>query len=49
MYVVITGGGKIGEFLAISLLKEGNQVAVIEENERVARYLSETLAAMDAR
>ncbi len=43
MYVVITGGGKIGEFLAISLLKEGNQVAVIEENERVARYLSETL------
>lgn len=43
MYVVITGGGKIGQYLAISLLKEGNQVAVIEESEKVARYLSESL------
>lgn len=43
MYVVITGGGKIGEQLATSLLKEGNQVAIIEESEKVARSLSETL------
>ena len=40
MYVVITGGGKIGQYLAISLLKEGNQVAVIEESEKVALYCS---------
>lgn len=43
MYVVITGGGKIGEQLANSLLKEGNQVAIIEQDEKVARKLSESL------
>lgn len=43
MYCVIVGGGKIGEYLARTLLAEGNQVAIIEEDEQVAAYLSETL------
>lgn len=43
MYIVITGGGKIGEYLAGTLLQEDNQVSIIEEDERVARHLSETL------
>lgn len=32
MYIVIAGGGKIGEYLASVLLSSGNDVAVIEEN-----------------
>lgn len=43
MYCVIVGGGKIGEYLARTLLGEGNQVALIEEDSQVAEYLSETL------
>ncbi len=40
MYVVIGGGGKIGEYLASVLLREGNAVAVIEENIDSADYLA---------
>lgn len=43
MYCVIVGGGKIGEYLARTLLAEGNQVAIIEEDSQVAVQLSETL------
>lgn len=43
MYCVIVGGGKIGEYLAKTLLEEGNQVAIIEEDPQVATQLSETL------
>lgn len=43
MYCVIVGGGKIGEYLARTLLGEGNQVALIEEDFHVATHLSETL------
>lgn len=43
MYCVIVGGGKIGEYLARTLLSEGNQVAIIEEDSQVAAHLSETL------
>lgn len=43
MYCVIVGGGKIGEYLARTLLSEGNQVALIEEDVQTATYLSETL------
>lgn len=43
MYIVIAGGGKIGEYLSSTLLGEGHQVAIIEENELTARRLSETL------
>ena len=30
MYIVIGGGGKIGEFLAQTLLRDGHEVAIIE-------------------
>ncbi len=40
MYIVIAGGGKIGEFLAAKLLSDGNYVAIIEEDEQTARRLS---------
>jgi len=37
MYVVINGGGKIGEYLAHQLIEKRNQVAIIEINkEKVA-------------
>lgn len=40
MYIVIAGGGKIGEYLANVLLQSGNDVAVIEENLQTADHLS---------
>ncbi|MDO5334512.1 MAG: TrkA family potassium uptake protein [Coriobacteriia bacterium] len=43
MYVVIAGGGKIGEYLAGVLLDDGNDVALIEKSEVIAKRLSENL------
>lgn len=43
MYIVIIGGGKLGSYLAGVLLREGNQVALIEQNDETAHRLSETL------
>lgn len=40
MYIVIAGGGKIGEYLAGVLLASGNEVAVIERDDDVADRLS---------
>lgn len=40
MYIVIAGGGKIGEYLAMVLLKSGNEVAIIEKNASIADRLS---------
>ena len=40
MYIVITGGGKVGEYLAIVLLESGNEVAIIEQDGDVADRLS---------
>ena len=40
MYIVITGGGKVGEYLATVLLESGNEVALIEREEEVADRLS---------
>ena len=40
MYIVITGGGKVGEYLATVLLRSGNEVAVIEKDTKVADRLS---------
>ena len=40
MYIVIAGGGKIGSYLASTLLKSGNEVAVIEEKLATADRLS---------
>lgn len=43
MYIVIAGGGKVGEYLAVVLLRSGNDVAIIEENLETADRLSVTL------
>ena len=43
MYIVIGGGGKIGEFLAQTLLRDGHEVAIIEEDRDVTRRLVEIL------
>ena len=40
MYIVINGGGKVGEYLATVLLRSGNEVAVIERDTKVADRLS---------
>ncbi len=43
MYIVITGGGKVGEYLATILLKNGNEVALIERDSDAADRLSMVL------
>ena len=43
MYVVIAGGGKIGEYLANVLLQSGNDVTIIEEDLDTADRLSVVL------
>lgn len=40
MYVVIMGGGKVGEYLATVLLGSGNDVAMIEKDRATADKLS---------
>lgn len=40
MYVVIAGGGKVGEYLATVLLRSGNDVAIIEQDPETADRLS---------
>lgn len=43
MYCVIVGGGKIGEYLARTLLNDGNRVAIVDEDAQTATHLSEVL------
>lgn len=43
MYIVIAGGGKVGEYLATVLLESGNEVAIIELDQDVADRLSMVL------
>lgn len=43
MYVVIVGGGKLGAYLAGTLLRENNQVAIVEEDPVMAQELSENI------
>ena len=43
MYVVIVGGGKIGEYLAGILLNSGNEVVLIEKDRKTADRLSVVL------
>lgn len=43
MYIVIVGGGKIGHFLASTLSKEGEEVALIESDRDICQSLAEKL------
>ncbi len=40
MYIVINGGGKIGSFLARTLVKHGHDVALIERRETLCKKLA---------
>lgn len=43
MYIVICGGGKVGEYLATVLLESGNDVAIIEQDTETSDRLSVNL------
>jgi len=43
MYVVISGGGKVGSYLAHKLLEKGHGVAIIEKRSGVLEKLAEDL------
>jgi trk system potassium uptake protein TrkA len=43
MYIVISGGGKVGSYLAHNLVKKGHGVAVIEKRSGVLEKLAEEL------
>ena len=44
MYIVINGGGKIGEYLANRMLRSGNEVAIIEKDPKTADHLASVLS-----
>jgi len=43
MYIVISGGGKVGSYLARNLIKKGHGVAIIEKRSEVLEKLAEEL------
>jgi len=42
MYVVVVGGGRVGEHLVDLLIKDGHSVVIIEKDPMRAKYLAET-------
>jgi trk system potassium uptake protein len=46
MYVVIVGAGEVGSHVARTLIEEGHDVAVIENDDELARRLDATLDAL---
>ncbi|HVB96538.1 MAG TPA: NAD-binding protein [Chloroflexota bacterium] len=46
MYVVVAGGGKVGFYLAKTLINEGHEVLVIERDRRKADGISEELGSV---
>jgi trk system potassium uptake protein TrkA len=43
MYVIVVGGGKVGYYLTKSLLEEGHEVLVIEQDRQRCRTVSDEL------
>jgi len=43
MYVLIIGGGKVGDYLARTLSEKNFDVALVEKNEKIARKVAEDL------
>ncbi len=41
MYIIIIGGGRIGEHLISLLVKEGHDIALIEKDEERAKHMAE--------
>jgi len=44
MYIVVAGGGRLGELLTKKLKEDNHQVCIIEQNEDACRKLSEEMA-----
>jgi len=45
MYIIVVGGGKVGYYLAKSLLEQGHEVLVIEQDPRRCATLADELGA----
>lgn len=43
MKIVVVGGGKVGYYVAKTLLESGNEVSVIEQNDTTARIIADEL------
>ncbi len=41
MYIIVIGGGRIGEYLVSMLIEEGHDIALIERNEEKAKHMAE--------
>ncbi len=41
MYIIVIGGGRIGEYLVNMLVDEGHDIALIENNEERAKHMAE--------
>ena len=46
MYVIVAGGGKVGFYLAKTLLQEGHEVLLIEKDRRKVERTAEELGSM---
>ena len=46
MYLVVAGGGKVGYYLARSLLNEGHEVLIVERDRRRADSIAEDLGSV---
>jgi len=41
MYIIVIGGGRIGEYLVSMLVEEGHNIALIEKDDEKARHMAE--------
>ena len=46
MYTIVVGGGKVGFYVALTLVEEGNEVLIIERDHEVASVISERLGTI---
>lgn len=46
MYIIISGGGRVGYYLAKALLEEKHEVLIIEENQEVCDSIEEELGSI---
>lgn len=45
MFIIIVGGGKVGNYLAIDLLSSGQEISLIEKNKEKCNQISEILGS----
>jgi len=49
MYIIVGGGGKVGYYLAKTLINEGHEVLVIEKDKRKCAFIAEELGSVAMR